>query len=381
MPLTPEDIESRTFDVRKRGYDKTQVDRFLGELANAYRMVVEGGVASVGPRQDSVPTAEGSGRRPLLVDPSAAPPATPPPQALQPQLTPTVDLTSAPVAPHPAAGPVSSAREPLLRLGTEVTAVLESAQQQADRIREEAESRAGRLRTETEEWSHQVTTEADRYAAARRHEADADRQEAGRRLHQAQERAAAAEWAQQEAERRLGGVDQQVEDHLDQAAREADQILQQAERAARARVEGVLADADRRLEDAAATLSASDETRSDSRSRSGSSSSGSAPRSERRRPPTSPVRGGRRRTDPPVIDLVRDHDPIIDLVEGGPRTGRAGGEAPLYPVADRPSDDEQAERRGSGPGSPDPLTALLSDAVHEATDADGSYEGSGTERS
>ncbi|OWY59967.1 hypothetical protein B7486_71725, partial [cyanobacterium TDX16] len=59
MPLTPEDIENRTFEVRKRGYDKTQVDRFLGEVANAYRMVVEGGADAVRPRQETVPTTPG----------------------------------------------------------------------------------------------------------------------------------------------------------------------------------------------------------------------------------------------------------------------------------------------------------------------------------
>ena len=74
QPLTPEDIENRTFEVRKRGYDKTQVDRFLGEVANAYRMVVEGGVEAVQPRQESVPATPGeSGRRPLLGDAAGTP--------------------------------------------------------------------------------------------------------------------------------------------------------------------------------------------------------------------------------------------------------------------------------------------------------------------
>jgi DivIVA domain-containing protein len=366
MPLTPEDIENRTFEVRKRGYDKTQVDRFLGEIANAYRMVVEGGAEAAHPRQESVPTTPSDGgRRPLLGDASSA--ASPEPEALPRQVVdaPLLDPTLTP-EPHPATIP--QVREPLARMGNEVAAVLEAAQQQADRVRQDAEARAAKLRNETEQWSKQVTTDAERYAAARRQEVDADRQEAARQLTQARERTAAAEWAQEEADRRLEGVDHRVQAELDQAAREADRILEGAERAARARVEGILADADRRLEEAAVALGSSAAPtggRGDRRDHGDLTS-----QAERRRPPTSPLRGGRRRTDPPVIDLVRDQDPIIDLVEGAPRTGRAAGEAPLYPVDNgtdlpRPTVVPEPSER---PSPADPLTTLLADAVGEATE-------------
>jgi len=33
MPLTPNDIENHKFDVRMRGYDRVQVNRFLGTIA------------------------------------------------------------------------------------------------------------------------------------------------------------------------------------------------------------------------------------------------------------------------------------------------------------------------------------------------------------
>lgn len=350
MPLTPEDIEQRTFEVRKRGYDKTQVDRFLGEVANAYRMVVEGGAAAVLPRLDTVEAASDPGdRRPLLAQPSSG--APPPAQ------TPSSAVVDHGAVAGPQPGTIPQVRDPLARIGNEVAAVLEAAQQQADGIRHDAEARAAKLRAETEQWSKQVTTDAERYAAARRQEADADRQEAARQLSVARERASAAEWAQQEADRRLAGADDRVQADLDHAAQEADQILEQAERAARARVEGILADADRRLEEAAAALG----------------TTGAPPRAERRRPPTTPVRGGRRRTDPPVIDLVRDTDPIIDLVEGAPPSGRAGGEAPLYPVDGTASMAGPGSGAGSatgmdpaGPDPVDPLTTLLADAVGEA---------------
>src|SRR5579864_1891562 len=37
MPLSPEDIESKRFMPDIRGYDRTEVDAFLGEVAAHYR--------------------------------------------------------------------------------------------------------------------------------------------------------------------------------------------------------------------------------------------------------------------------------------------------------------------------------------------------------
>ena len=39
MALTPEDIEQHIFKVARRGYDKVEVDRFMGEVAKSYREV------------------------------------------------------------------------------------------------------------------------------------------------------------------------------------------------------------------------------------------------------------------------------------------------------------------------------------------------------
>lgn len=346
MPLTPEDIERRTFEVRKRGYDKTQVDRFLGEIANAYRVVLESGPEAIGPTQQTVATSE---------------PGTSPSLQRQEPSSPDLALGRRRQARQDDPGLLTPTNlGEYQEVGAEVAAVLASAQQSADALVHDAEAKVARLRADVETYAQQVTQEAQRYAAACQEDAERDRSEAARQLQDARDQAEAASWAHEEAQRALDLARQRAEAELDRAASEADTILQQAEQAARARVEGILADADRRLGQASAALVVDDVV--------------SSRRVERRRPPTSPLRGGRRRTDPPVIDLVRDQDPIIDLVEGAHQAGQAGaGAAPDpaqgegVPTAAGASPLAQAGAATQAPSS-DPLATLLSDAMEEATD-------------
>jgi DivIVA domain-containing protein len=354
MPLTPQDIESRIFEVRKRGYDKTQVDRFLGEVAAALRTMQETGTTGPLPAQ------------PPVVGPAGAHQTAGAP--LTPTSLGTIHPPGSPSQPPYQQPPYQQApypQPPYHQLGSEVAAVLASAQEQADALRHDAEAKVARLKAETEEYARKMQAEAQRYAAGRQQEADHDRNEAARALAHAREQAAAATWAHEEAQRVLETARAEADAELDEATHEADRILEQAERAARARVEGVIADADRRLEEASAALS------------SASGPVSASPRSERRRPPTSPLRGGRRRTDPPVIDLVRDQDPIIDLVEGGHQPGRVGAEAASMQQAGGtgPAPGPSGDSRSGERPSADPLATLLSDAMGDTDDQDGNRPG------
>jgi DivIVA domain-containing protein len=340
VPLTPDDIERRTFEVRKRGYDKTQVDRFLGEIANAYRAVLEAGPDAIQPSQQSVPA---SGEGADAFHPAPIPPNQAPDPALGRRRVARQD-------PSPPLLTPTNLADSYQEVGAEVAAVLASAQQSADALVHDAEAKVARLRADVEVYAQQVQQEAQRYAVACQADAERDRTEAARLLQDARDQAEAASWAHEEAQRALDLARQRAEAELDRATGEADTILQQAEQAARARVEGILAEADRKLGQASAALVVDDTATS---------------RSERRRPPTSPLRGGRRRTDPPVIDLVRDQDPIIDLVEGAHHAGRAGTGAAGQPGTTTTLEGGAPE--GPGPQS-DPLATRLSDAIDQAAD-------------
>src|SRR5690606_34873485 len=123
MALTPEDIEQHIFKVSRRGYDKVEVDRFLGEVAKSYRdlqqqvhgaVLVTPGPSTAPGAAPEAPDAEDTGRSPLL--PRRAPGATAPGGG---------ELFSFDQRPEPAGTPGEA--DDFQRLGTEVATVLRTA--------------------------------------------------------------------------------------------------------------------------------------------------------------------------------------------------------------------------------------------------------------
>src|SRR5687768_12139169 len=72
MALTPEDIEAHTFKVARRGYDKVEVDRFLGQVATDDRQLQEAAATGPGARRATDVLT------PAAYTPQAAPVVAPP---------------------------------------------------------------------------------------------------------------------------------------------------------------------------------------------------------------------------------------------------------------------------------------------------------------
>jgi DivIVA domain-containing protein len=183
-------IETKTFPITRRGYDRDEVDAFLRSVAADYRQVVRSAKEAVNAAR------------------AAAPPPPPPP------------------APAAAPAPPTHAFEDI---GGHVTAVLTSAAEAAEEIKASAEKEAlairHRAREETEHLRRaaaEALAEAERVRAATEQEAaeaDAEaRARADALLVAAQQRAARLE---DEAQQRLTTMDRTVRANIDAVVAEA----------------------------------------------------------------------------------------------------------------------------------------------------------------
>ena len=286
MALTPEDIEQHTFKVSRRGYDKVEVDRFLGEVAKGYRDLrqrADEAASSTGepaevPVRTPDATTEGGGAlfsldrttepvAPLVV---GAPPETLDPvpggddfQRLGTEVAEVLRTAHASVAQlhHDAEVEAAVIRQ---RAEREVTDLRRDAEVQAALIRQAAERDAAALRADAESYASRLRAEADEYAA--QVHVDTDRA--------ATERAAAAALSLEQAEQRLAETSIAADALMAQADQRAATILREAEvqalalrteleaemsRAdaeAQARREMLMAEAERRLELAVGTEAA-----------------------------------------------------------------------------------------------------------------------------
>jgi DivIVA domain-containing protein len=237
MALTPEDIESQTFKIARRGYDKVEVDRFLGYVAASYRDVLARAETTPKPYEPATlltPAAPLPQREPGA---TGAGPET----AVEPE--PEPEAAAPPPAEAEATDEKATTGDDFGRLGTEVAAVLRTAHHSVATLRQEAEAEAtvirqqadaevAVLRHDAEQYAAQVRAEADVYATERKREADVERREAERALAEARVR----------AEAEIADAEQRIAN-----------ITERAEAVARARSAEVVADANRRLEQANAT--------------------------------------------------------------------------------------------------------------------------------
>lgn len=194
IDLEIDKIETKTFSVSRRGYDRQEVDAFLRSVARDYRQVVKSA-------KDAVNAA-----RTAAAQPAPAPPA--------------------PNPPAPAPKPAAYAFEDI---GGRVTAVLTSAAEAADGIRASAEREAlairQRAREETERLRHEAAealAEAERVRVATEQEAaeaeSTARAEADLIIASAGQRAAQLE---EEAKERITTTDRTVRANIDAAIAEA----------------------------------------------------------------------------------------------------------------------------------------------------------------
>lgn len=214
MTLTPEDIETHTFKVSRRGYDKVEVDRFLGQVATSFREV-QGAATVLGsaPLPRRVPAAAGA--------------------------TPGDDQGIV-------AGElfdVGAGSDDFNRLGSEVADVLRTAHHSVATLRHEAEVEAAMIRQQAQSEVADLRREADEYATRIKAEADT----------YAGDRAAQANFSRREAERVLAEAQAKADANLADTERRVAAITGRAEAMAQARTEEILADANRRITDAHST--------------------------------------------------------------------------------------------------------------------------------
>lgn len=362
MALTPEDIEQHTFKVSRRGYDKVEVDRFLGQVATSYRELDQRAEAAA---TDAAVSAW-PGRRTATADDDLADGGSP---------TPGGELFAR-----------DGAGDDFNRLGTEVASVLRTAHASVAQLRHEAEIEAAVIRQRAEREIADLRHEADTYAARVRAEADA----------YAHGKVGEAEVATRDADRLLADAQARADAKLADTERRVSIITEQAEANAQARSQEILAEADRRL---AAAKSTEDALRARLIAAHGDLR---AALEQFTAPEASPAEAPApaEPSMPPTLDLTgdRESEPVLDLTEDGggatvagepavppgwpgapPLTGRIDdlfgdqGTAPTALVgAPAPAHAPEAETAAAAPvvESPAPADAPSPSVDHGADDED-----------
>lgn len=237
MATTPDEIRNKTFSIAKRGYDRTEVSRYLNALADNLQDTLREVAA-----QDEIIVAE-------VVDD-------------------TTEVAAVETTPPPAAPPatISPSSDEFDRVGNEISLMLRQAQESAIKIRNDAEveartlvdqvrldieadrlaheqaaselisrteTRAGEVRAEAEDYASQTKGAADEYAAKSKETADSERAEL----------TAAAEADRELAAEKLAAATADADKTVADARERADEIMAKAEADAQARADQMLSDA------------------------------------------------------------------------------------------------------------------------------------------
>ncbi len=238
MATTPDEIRNKTFSIAKRGYDRTEVSRYLSALADNLQETLRK-VAS----QDEIIIAE-------VVDDST-------------------EVAAVDNSPEPAAPPAtisSSASDEFDRVGNEISLMLRQAQESAIKIRNDAEveartlvdqvrldieadrlaheqaaselisrteKRAGEVRAEAEDYASQTKGAADTYSTKSKETADSERAEL----------TAAAEADRELAAEKLAAASADADKTVADARQRSEEIMAKAEADAQARADQMLSDA------------------------------------------------------------------------------------------------------------------------------------------
>ena len=256
MAMSPDDLRNKTFSIVKKGYERGEVHRFLGSVADELQ-AFNAAAAS----DDEIVVAD-------IVEETAPDEAI---DELEAEATDAEDAESdSPAAVEPATFTTSGSLDDFDRMGNEISLMLRQAQESAFKIRSDAEveartlvdqvrldiesdrlaheqaaaelitrteERAATLRTEAEEYAEQTRADADSYAAEQREAADRAREEA----------VAEAEADRTSAEAARKNAETEAEKTLADAQSSADEILRSAESDASARAEEIVGEAEATL--------------------------------------------------------------------------------------------------------------------------------------
>ena len=252
MAISPDELRNKTFAIVKKGYDRPDVHRYLGAIADelqafnrsqaAHDEIVVADVIEVEPEtHDAEPVATQSVVETSPLEPEEVEVAAP--------------TTSS-----------TSAADDFDRVGNEISLMLRQAQESSLKIRQDAEveartlvdqvrldiesdrlaheQAAGELITRTEERAGAVRAEAEDYATQTRRSADEyaeERRETVER--EASESKAATEADRKLAADKLSAATEEADATVSEAKRRADEIIAKAEADAQARSDQLLQEA------------------------------------------------------------------------------------------------------------------------------------------
>lgn len=243
MALTAHEIRNQTFSIAKKGFERGEVHRFLGHVANEIEQALHSTTNDAVVVEESDPPLIAA-----VIEPSPA------------EIELGAPVEQAPVAVAP------SGFDEFDRVGSEITIMLRQAQESAAKIRNEAEveaqalleqvtndietdraahekaakelisrteERAAALRADAEAYSNETKRAADEYAATQR--ADADRARADANAAVEADRSLAAE--------RLEGANREAEATVSNANERASEIVTTAEAQAQSTTDDMLREA------------------------------------------------------------------------------------------------------------------------------------------
>jgi len=248
MAISPDDLRNKTFAIVKKGYDRPDVHRYLGAIADeleafnrqadAENEIVLADIIDVESTSDDTPMIE-------------TPNAVDAPKLDEPEMTAKVSGPSA---------------DDFDRVGNEISLMLRQAQESSIKIRNDAEveartlvdqvrldiesdrlaheQAAGELISRTEERAAIVRSEAEDYATQARNSADDyadERRESAER--EASESEAAAEADRKLAAEKLDAASKEAESTVAEAKTRAEEIISKAEADAQARSDQLLDEA------------------------------------------------------------------------------------------------------------------------------------------
>lgn len=253
MALTAHEIRNQTFTIAKKGYDRGEVHRFLGHVANEIDQAIHSAASDAVVIDDGGPQVIAAVIEPSPTEIELTAPAAP-----------IVDM--APAEAPAAVAPVASSFDEFDRVGSEISTMLRQAQESAAKIRNEAEveaqalleqvtndietdraahekaakeliarteERAAALRADAEAYSNETKRAADEYAATQRADADRARADAN----------AAVEADRSLATERLEAANREAEATVSNANERATEIVTTAETQAQATTDDMLSEA------------------------------------------------------------------------------------------------------------------------------------------
>jgi len=204
MALSPLEIRNKTFSIVRKGYERSEVNRFLDDVAGQLQAFADSAEAAERRAADAEAARKASTATDATVAESAPEPEPTPEETPEPEPEPTPEPEPVPEPEPPVAEPAQVSEPPRSfavsgaddfdRVGNEISLMLRQAQESALKIRTDAEieartlvdqvrldiesdraaheQAAGELISRTEERASALRADAENYAAETRRAAD-----------------------------------------------------------------------------------------------------------------------------------------------------------------------------------------------------------------